>query len=447
MPVRRRDEAEAVGRASRWTLLGSVGLALALFTSGTAVAVPPPPPNPSDSELDEGRAQARKRAGQVGELTSELVRAEDRLARLRDEVALKLELANKALVDMERAQDAASAAKRDAERARRESLAAEDEIARARTRVDRFVAGSFQQGSTVGSMSAYLGSDSPENLLARAQLLEAVGGAELNALEGVRRARVEKSNADAAARKAVEIAEAKQAAAERAKRQADVAHTTAVQARGDQVARTQELEADRDRVQRLLYRAQSEVRGLEGQRERYEDWLAAKRREEAARAKAAALGASKNTGSGNGSSQQSSSSRVTVETVIARAMRHLGVQYAWGGGNIHGPTYGIRDGGVADSFGDYRKIGFDCSGLMIYAFAPVKYLPHYSGYQYHSGRKVPLSQMRRGDMLFWGTSRIHHVALYLGNGQMIEAPQSGLRVRIAPVRWGDILPYATRLID
>lgn len=448
MPARQRDEAGKSPRLSRWMVAGSLGLALALFASGTAVAVPPPPPNPSDSEIDSSRAKARQRAGQVGELTSELAEAENKLAQLRDQVALKLELANKALVDMQRAQDAASAAKREAEQARRESMAAADDIEKARARVDRFVAGSYQQGSTIGSMSAYLGSRSPDDLLARAQMLEAVGGAELNALEGVRRARIEKANTDAAARKAVEVAQAKQVAAEQAKRGADVAHTAAVEARGSQAQQTAALESDRDRVQRMLYQAQAQVRGLEGQRGRYQDWLAAKRREEAARAKKAALAAAaNNTGGSGGSSRPSASSRVGVETVIARAMRHLGVSYAWGGGNIYGPTYGIRDGGVADSYGDYNKIGFDCSGLMIYAFAPVKYLAHYSGYQYESGRKVPLSQMRRGDMLFWGTSRIHHVALYLGNGQMIEAPQSGLRVRIAPVRWGDILPYATRLIE
>ncbi|MGH3433521.1 MAG: NlpC/P60 family protein, partial [Thermocrispum sp.] len=49
-------------------------------------------------------------------------------------------------------------------------------------------------------------------------------------------------------------------------------------------------------------------------------------------------------------------------------------------------------------------------------------------------------------MLFWGNGGIHHVALYLGNGQMIEAPQSGMHVRVTSVRYGDILPYATRLI-
>jgi cell wall-associated NlpC family hydrolase len=99
-------------------------------------------------------------------------------------------------------------------------------------------------------------------------------------------------------------------------------------------------------------------------------------------------------------------------------------------------------------FGDYNKVGFDCSGLMIYAFAGVGVgLPHYSGYQASAGRQVPLSQMAPGDMLFWATGgQIHHVALYIGNGQMIEAPYSGSRVRIAPVRYGGILPYATRVL-
>ncbi|GAB3884174.1 hypothetical protein GCM10029964_044780 [Kibdelosporangium lantanae] len=134
--------------------------------------------------------------------------------------------------------------------------------------------------------------------------------------------------------------------------------------------------------------------------------------------------------------------------MIARALAQLGMPYAWGGGNASGPTRGIRDGGIADMFGDFNKIGFDCSGLMIYAFAGAGVsLPHYSGYQATSGDRVPLSQMAPGDMLFWATGgRIHHVALYIGNGQMIEAPYSGSRVRIAPVRYGGIVPYATRVL-
>ena len=129
-------------------------------------------------------------------------------------------------------------------------------------------------------------------------------------------------------------------------------------------------------------------------------------------------------------------------------MSVLGTQYAWGGGNGSGPTRGIRDGGVADSFGDYRRIGFDCSGLMIYAFAAAGIpLPHYSGYQYTSGPQVPVSQRRPGDMLFYSDgNRIVHVTLYLGNGRMVEAPYSGGEVRVAPVRTGGLMPFATRML-
>ncbi|MGB8963939.1 MAG: NlpC/P60 family protein, partial [Pseudonocardiaceae bacterium] len=138
-----------------------------------------------------------------------------------------------------------------------------------------------------------------------------------------------------------------------------------------------------------------------------------------------------------------------VQSVINRAMAQLGVRYSWGGGNAEGPTIGVRDGGVADTYGDYRKVGFDCSGLMIYAFSSALggALPHYTGFQYNSGRKVPLAQKRPGDMLFWATDGdIHHVALYIGGEQMIEAPYSGAAVRVTPVRYAEIMPYAVRVL-
>jgi cell wall-associated NlpC family hydrolase len=141
-----------------------------------------------------------------------------------------------------------------------------------------------------------------------------------------------------------------------------------------------------------------------------------------------------------------------VKVVLERALSQLGVVYAWGGGTTDGPSQGIHDGGVADSFGDFDKTGFDCSGLMIYAFAGAgKDLPHYSGYQAEAGQRVPLAERKPGDLLFWaddgGKGAVHHVALYLGNDQMVEAPQSGKSVRIAPVRFDDeIVPTVTRLL-
>lgn len=136
-----------------------------------------------------------------------------------------------------------------------------------------------------------------------------------------------------------------------------------------------------------------------------------------------------------------------IETVISRAMSQIGVPYAWGGGNANGPTKGIRDGGVADAHGDYNKVGFDCSGLTLYAYAGIGInLPHYTGYQYQRGTHYPASQMERGDLIFYGPNGHGHVAIYLGNGQMIEAPQSGSHVRVTAVRYNGMTPNVVRLV-
>jgi len=128
------------------------------------------------------------------------------------------------------------------------------------------------------------------------------------------------------------------------------------------------------------------------------------------------------------------------EYVIRRAMSQIGVPYSWGGGNANGPSRGIDQGA--------NTVGFDCSGLVLYAFAGAGIkLPHYSGDQYNAGRKIPTSQMRRGDLIFYGPNASQHEALYLGNGMMLEAPFTGSQVRVAPVRTPGMTPYVTRLIE
>jgi cell wall-associated NlpC family hydrolase len=129
-----------------------------------------------------------------------------------------------------------------------------------------------------------------------------------------------------------------------------------------------------------------------------------------------------------------------IEYVIKRAQSQLGVPYSWGGGTADGPSRGIDDGA--------NTVGFDCSGLVLYAFAGAGIkLPHYSGSQYNMGRKIPSSQMRRGDVIFYGPDGTQHVTIYLGNNQMIEAPYTGANVRIAPVRTGGMTPFVVRYIE
>lgn len=121
-------------------------------------------------------------------------------------------------------------------------------------------------------------------------------------------------------------------------------------------------------------------------------------------------------------------------------MSQIGVPYSWGGGNPAGPSKGIDSGA--------GTVGFDCSGLVLYSFAGVGIkLPHYSGSQYNLGRKIPSSQMRRGDVIFYGPNGSQHVTIYLGNGQMLEAPDVGLKVRVAPVRTAGMTPYVVRYIE
>ena len=427
--------------------VATAATAVLVTTAATSAAAPPPPPNPSDSEIDAGRALAGAKATQVGRLASRLAAAEARLSALSDDVELKLEQANKALEDLRAAQDAADAAEAAAVSARKESEAAAAQVDLARADLDRLVAVTFQQGQTMGSISALLGATSPRDFLAREQLLSSVSLDRFSALESMERARTDKANKDAAAREALRTAQQQKDAADLARSEADAARATAEQARQDQAAETARLEADRNSVEQQLFAAQQQVDGLRNQRQRYQDWLALRQREEQEAVHKIVFVANGTRASvvRNGL-VAAPASDAAVERVIARAMSQAGMPYAWGGGNADGPTLGLRDGGVADAHGDFRKRGFDCSGLMVYAFAGVVSLPHYSGYQYTAGRQVPLSQMRRGDLLFWGRRSIHHVALYLGDGVMIEAPESGQVVRVTRVRYREILPNATRLI-
>ena len=128
------------------------------------------------------------------------------------------------------------------------------------------------------------------------------------------------------------------------------------------------------------------------------------------------------------------------EYVINRALSQRGVPYSWGGGTAAGASRGIDSGA--------NTVGFDCSGLILYAFAGVGIkLPHYSGSQYNMGRKIPSSQMRRGDVIFYGPGGSQHVTLYLGNGQMLEAPYTGSVVKVSPVRTSGMTPYVVRYIE
>jgi cell wall-associated NlpC family hydrolase len=114
-----------------------------------------------------------------------------------------------------------------------------------------------------------------------------------------------------------------------------------------------------------------------------------------------------------------------ADAAIAAARTVIGVRYTWAGAD--------------------PSTGFDCSGLVMWAWAHGgKSLPHSSRAMYSSSRRIPLSSLQPGDLVFYG-SPIHHVALYIGGGQIIHAPSSGEYVRVDSVHYWSAVAGAGRV--
>ncbi len=423
-------------------LVHVVAVALLVGLPGTALAAPPPtpPPNPSDSQLAAGRVAVTQRTAQVAALTGRLSDLDDKAAAIALEVTARQEQANRALVDQQNAKSAAEAASQAAEAARQATTAASADVDALRARVDEFLSASYQQGLDIGPLGLLTAPGGPQGVLDRSAFADLIAEQQQQALDSLQRALVARVNADSLARKAEDDAQAKAALAQQASAAAAGAVAQVQSQAKAQAAQLAQVQAQRDQVNTQLAAAVAADAGLRAQRDRFAAW----QQQQAAAQRAAQLAAAGRVAGERGPVRGAGA----VRTVIDRAMSQLGVQYAWGGGNGRGPSLGVRDGGIADVFGDYRRVGFDCSGLMIYAFAGVGVgLPHYSGYQYTSGRQVPVAARQPGDMLFYSEGgAIGHVALYVGNGMMIEAPYSGAAVRLVPMRFGGLMPYVTRVI-
>jgi cell wall-associated NlpC family hydrolase len=95
---------------------------------------------------------------------------------------------------------------------------------------------------------------------------------------------------------------------------------------------------------------------------------------------------------------------------IAAALSKVGSGYVWGAA---GPNV------------------FDCSGLVMWAYAQVGVsLPHYSGAQYSMTTRISASQLQPGDLVFWGPGGSEHVALYMGGNQLVHAFSSAGRTQV-----------------
>lgn len=119
--------------------------------------------------------------------------------------------------------------------------------------------------------------------------------------------------------------------------------------------------------------------------------------------------------------------------IIKSAISQMGHAYSWGGGGAGGASTGVNRAG---KLGGANTVGFDCSGLVQYAFAQVGLaLPRVSRQQAQMGRISDIGSLKPGDLVGWGRtpSTAHHIAIYLGNGRIVESGSgwgsSGVRVR------------------
>ncbi|MEU6314005.1 NlpC/P60 family protein [Streptomyces sp. NPDC047014] len=147
-----------------------------------------------------------------------------------------------------------------------------------------------------------------------------------------------------------------------------------------------------------------------------------------------------------------------AEAAVRAACEQIGVWYTWGGGHgpQPGPTYGQVDPTDPDSAHDPERLGFDCSGLVRHAYARALGGDPLPGNAYHQFHAPQVSQrftaaqgtgpLLPGDLLAWGSGgSIHHIAIYLGAGKMVEARESGTRIMVSDVRLNGDYAGAVRL--
>jgi hypothetical protein len=126
---------------------------------------------------------------------------------------------------------------------------------------------------------------------------------------------------------------------------------------------------------------------------------------------------------GNRNSLPTQTANTVQERVIQYARAQIGTPYSWGGGTATGPSLGSGRGA--------GTVGFDCSGLTMAAYHTVGVdLPHFAQTQYEIG-PVVTDQLQPADLVFFGTrTNLHHVGIYIGGGAMIDAPNTGAKVRV-----------------
>lgn len=377
------------------------------------------PTFPSKAQVDAAQASADKKAADVAAIQAALVVANTRL----QDAAQRAEVAAEA---WNGARWRLSEARKATREAQAEVAAADAEREAQRSGIAQLVTQSYQDGTVLNGMTAFLGAEGPTGVMQRYGVVQSAGEsmqAEYDRYTAVA------TLAELARKKATKAEHAQERLAKEARELRDQAASAASAA----TSAAASIAAERTTLIEELAKAQKTSLALATRRQEAMEAKAKAEAEAAAKAKAKAEAAkakaakndAKNavddladqTSEGGGWDDlglpSASGTTEGAAKAIAFARAQLGEPYRWGAA---GPG------------------SWDCSGLTMMAWRQGGVaLPHYSAAQYTQSRHISSSELRPGDLVFWGSSpaTIHHVALYIGNGLILHAPRTGQPVQVA----------------
>lgn len=324
------------------------------------------------------------------------------------------------------AQTAADRATAKAEKAAQEAELARQSEQAAQLSLDRFAAGAYTTGGQLGMAAQLFATEDPAGLAGARDTMNQVSAYQKRIVNELGSARVHAVSLASAATTASDAAVVTANAAVTAVATAEKAKTTFATANHDAVTAARTAGTRLKRALSYKHKAQVLVAQAEASL-----GSAVHRAATLERDAAAARAAASHVTSGKAPSD-------AAATAIHWAFQEIGVPYSWGGGDENGPTYGFAQGASTR--------GFDCSGLTLFAYAHAGiHLDHYTGSQWDQGKRISSrSDLQPGDLMFFAydtssSSTIHHVAIYIGNGKMIEAPQTGDVVKVSPYGRGDFI--------
>lgn len=398
-----------------------------VLTIGTSAQADKPKPAPTQAQVDKAKAAADQKAGDVAALQASLAVANARLHAAAERAEMAAEAYNGAMWRLEQAQQATNNAKA----AVADALG---HVAEQRAGIAQLVTQSYQDGTVLNGVSAFLGADGPAGVMNRMGVVQSAGDSmqarfdqytALNALARVAERKAEKAEKEQAA------------LTDKAAKLRD----EAMQAANVAASETAGIARERHRLLQELAKAQKISLELATERQK-----ALEQKAEKARADAAHLAATKAKNKAADAKDQAADAKDAAEKTQDQ-LAEFGVEGGWDLPGLPIPA-GTGPGARAAIEFARQQLGdpyiwaaagpdaWDCSGLTMMAWrAGGISLPHYSAAQYQQTKHITAADLEPGDLVFWGTSpnTIHHVALYIGNGQIIQAPRTGDVVKVSPL--------------